>query len=67
MKASIFPITPKYIFISVFYFLLAKLFQFVDNKPKGRISKPVFQENKARQIFWRADISYSLIRTYVCI
>ena len=38
---------------------------FVSNKPKGRISKPVFQENKAHQIFrkkktfltpWYADV-----------
>ena len=28
-----------------------------------QISKRVFQENKACQIFWRTNISYSLIRT----
>ena len=33
------------------------------NKPKGRISKRVFQENKARQIFRKTNISYPLIRT----
>ena len=35
---------------------------FVDNKAKGRISKQVFQENKARQIFRKTNISYPLIR-----
>ena len=36
---------------------------FVGNKAKGRISKRVFQENKAHQIFQKTNISYSLIRT----
>ena len=35
----------------------------VDNKVKGRILKPVFQENKARQIFRKTNISCSLICT----
>ena len=35
----------------------------VSNKAKGRISKRVFQENKARQIFRKTNISYPLIRT----
>ena len=35
----------------------------VGNKPKGWISKLVFQENKARQIFRKTNISYPLIRT----
>ena len=34
----------------------------VGNKEKGRISKRVFQENKARQIFRKMNISYPLIR-----
>ena len=42
---------------------VAKHFIFVGNKPKGRISKRVFQENKARQIFRKTNISYPLIRT----
>ena len=33
----------------------------LDNKAKGRISKRVFQENKARQIFRKTNISYPLI------
>ena len=37
----------------------------VDNKAKGRISKRVFQENKARQVFRKMNISYSLIRSRV--
>ena len=39
---------------------------FVANKAKERISKRVFQENKARQIFRKTDISYPLIRTHTC-
>ena len=35
----------------------------VGNNVKGRISKRVFQENKARQIFRKTNISYPLIRT----
>ena len=38
----------------------------VANKVKGRISKRVFQENKARQIFRKTNISYPLIRTPAC-
>ena len=34
--------------------------EFVGNKPKGRISKRVFQENKAAQIFRKTHL-------YVCI
>ena len=37
--------------------------QIVGNKAKERNSKPVFQENKARQIFQKTNISYPLIRT----
>ena len=33
------------------------------NKAKGRISKRVFQESKARQNFWKTNISHPLIRT----
>ena len=36
--------------------------QFVGNKAKARISKLVFQENNARQIFRKINISYRLIR-----
>ena len=32
--------------------------QFVGNKPKGRISKWVFQDNKAFQIFRKTNTSY---------
>ena len=38
----------------------------VGNKPKVRISKRVFQEKKARQIFRKTKISYPLIRTRTC-
>ena len=36
------------------------------NKAKGQISKRVFQENKACQIFRKTNISYPLIRTRMC-
>ena len=39
---------------------------FVGNKAKGRISKQMLQENKARQIFRKTNISYPLIRTRMC-
>ena len=37
--------------------------QFVGNKRKGQIWKQVFQENKARHIFRKMNISYPLICT----
>ena len=38
----------------------------VGNKAKGRISKRVLKENKARQISEKTNISYPLIRTGTC-
>ena len=38
----------------------------VGNKAKGWLSKRVLQENKARQIFRKTNISYPLIRTRTC-
>ena len=38
--------------------------QLVGNKAKGWISKRVFQENKARQVFRKTNIFYPLIRTH---
>ena len=43
--------------------------EFVGNRAKSRISKRLkqaFQENKAREIFRKTKISYSLIRTCTC-
>ena len=37
----------------------------VGNKAKGQISKQVFQENKARQIFRKTKISHPLIGTWI--
>ena len=45
-----------------FYYFLKFGWHNVGNKAKGRISKRVFQENKARQIFQKTNISYLLIR-----
>ena len=45
--------------------LIIKL-HFVGNKAKGRISKRMFQESKARQNFWKTNISYPLKRTCTC-
>ena len=41
--------------------------QSVGNKGKGQISKRVFQENKARQIFRKMNISHPLIRTVFAV
>ena len=46
--------------LSCFSNTLVKL-KLVGNKAKGRISKRVFQENKARQIFRKTNIFYPLI------
>ena len=46
------------------------LIPFVNSSPirqKGRISKQVLQENKARQIFQKAIVCYPLIRTSVFV
>ena len=40
--------------------------EFDGKKAKGRISKRVFQENKARKIFQKTNISYPLISTRTC-
>ena len=39
----------------------------VGNKAKGQISKLVFQENKARQIFQKTGIYFPLIRITWCV
>ena len=46
-----------------FIFCAVRQANFVGNKAKGRISKRVLQENKARQIFRKTNIFYPLIRT----
>ena len=38
----------------------------VDNKAEGQISKQMLEENKARQIFRKTNVSYSP-RTHVCV
>ena len=38
----------------------------VGNKAKVRISKRLLQENKARQNFWKINISYTLTNTRTC-
>ena len=40
---------------------------FVCNRANGRISKRMFQKNKARQIFRKTNISYSLIHILTCV
>ena len=39
---------------------------FVGNKAQARISRRVFQDNKAHQIFRKTNISYPLIRARTC-
>ena len=48
----------------MFDWILNTYLQVVGSKAKGRISKRVFQENKARQIFRKTSISYP--RTCAC-
>ena len=45
--------------------LISKLIfsKFVGNKAKGQMSKQMFQENKAHQIFPKTNISYVRVRT----
>ena len=60
--------TPRIFTISMFYIWNPrKQWQIIGSKAKRRISKRVFQENKARQIFWKANISYPLIRRHTCL
>ena len=47
--------------------LMETLGQFVAKKAKGRISKRVLQENKARQISRKMNIYYLLICTRTCV
>ena len=47
----------------MYLILFNNVFYIVDNKAKGRTSKRGFQENIARQIFQKRNISYPLIRT----
>ena len=53
--------------IKVIFSFVILLQDIVGNKAKWRISKRLFQENKARQIFRRTNISYPLIRTRINI
>ena len=50
-------------FLINLHFLALLIGEIVGNKARGRISKRVFQENKARQIFRKRNISYPPIRT----
>ena len=55
------------IFKSILFFeCFFQFLEFVGNKAKGRISKRVFNESKARQNFRKINISYLLIRTRAC-
>ena len=52
-----------------FYFFITgdigseDLIQIIGNKARRRISKRLFEENKARQVFRKTNISYSLVHT----
>ena len=58
-------ISDEITFLLMLYIFVRKapISKFVGNKTKGRISKRLFQENKARQIFRKRNISYPLIHT----
>ena len=49
----------RVIVADVFLRISLKILKFVANKAKGRISKRVFQENKAHQIFRKTNIFFS--------
>ena len=48
------------------FLIRVKWSHLVGNKTKGRISKRVFQENNARQVFRKTNMSNPLIRTRTC-
>ena len=48
-------------FFSNIWPILQNTLEFVVNKAKGRISKPVCQENKAGRIFRKTNISYMCV------
>ena len=54
------------VFVLIINLSLLYNVRIVGNKAKGRISKRIFQENKAHQIFRKTNISYPLIRTRTC-
>ena len=47
--------------------LMDKQSKLAGNKEKRRISKRLFQENKARQIFRKTNSPYSLMRAGTCV
>ena len=60
-SSKLFAFVEQVMLLSTTFVKLAS--HIVGNKAKGRISKRVSQENKARQIFQKTNISYPLIRT----
>ena len=66
-KAYWFLVSQLFVKNSYIHHDVKKLRYYVSNKTKGRISKRMFQENKARQIFRKTNISYPLIRTRTCV
>ena len=65
MKSSI--VCAMYLSKWDMYTLAKKSIHTVGNKAKGQISKRVFQENRAPQIFRKPNISYPLTRTHTCV
>ena len=53
--------------VFTFVFIISEIFKCYCVCLKGRISKRVLQENKARQIFRKTKFSYPLIRTRACV
>ena len=58
-KAYWFLVSQLFVKNSYIHHDVKKLRYYVSNKTKGRISKRMFQENKARQIVGKTNISYS--------
>ena len=65
---SILMVSPSYLIRQLKSHLMKLLWcrrsWFVGNKAKGRISKRVFQERKARPIFRKTNIFHPLVRTW---
>ena len=52
------PLVFSYIVSNIVDDITISILNIDSNKEKGRISQPVFQENKARQFFRKTNLSY---------
>ena len=64
-RVKLMPVILLHLLVRILHNGNIRLWYIVGNKAKGRISKRVFQENKACQIFRKTTISYQGVRN-VC-